>query len=109
MLEFTANGSARALSRAIEDHAQQKQVVTALVVPWECDPLTISMAVTSVRSDGWAIEHTNLGTIKLTDLGDERTRIAIIAHEHDDPEHDKLAVLLAGFAKQIQERFEARV
>ncbi len=107
ILEFTANGSARALSGAIEEYAQEKRVVTAVVVPWESDETTLSMAVTSVKSDGWAIEHTNLGTIRLTDLGGERTHIAIIAHEHDNPEKEKLAGLLGGFAKQIQDRFQA--
>ena len=27
------------------------------------------MAVTAVKSDGWAIEHTNLRTIRLVDAG----------------------------------------
>ena len=63
---ITATGSAHVVSRAIEEYARAQGHVNALVVPWESDASRLTMAVTSVRSDGWAIEHINLGTITLT-------------------------------------------
>ena len=68
-IEFVANGSPKVVSRAIEEFARGQGHVTAIVVPWESDGTTLSMAVTAVKSDGWAIEHTNLGTIRLADAG----------------------------------------
>ena len=65
---------------AIEEYARAQGALTAIVVPWESDATTLSMAVTAVKKDGWAIEHTNLGTIRLTDAGDERTTVAITAN-----------------------------
>jgi hypothetical protein len=62
------------------------------------------MAVTSVKSDGWAIEHTNLGTITLTSEGDERTRVAVAPPAGDSPE-PKLAQIFERFAHQLQEKF----
>lgn len=78
IVEFTAQGSARAVASAIESYAADRRVVSALVVPWESDSVTLRMAITSTKSDGWAIEHTNLGTVSLADLGDERTRVAVM-------------------------------
>jgi hypothetical protein len=106
MLEFTAKGSPRVLSQAIEQYATGQGSLNALVVPWESDRVTVSMAVTSVKGQGWAIEHTNLGTIKLTDLGNETTRVAIAAHDPDHAERHKLAALFDGFAHQVQSKFE---
>ncbi len=106
MIEFTASGPPRAVSQAIEAYAHGQGHVTALVVPWESDRARLSMAVTSVKSDGWAIEHTNLGTISLTDLGNELTRVAVAAHEPDHPERQKLAALFDRFARQLQSTFE---
>jgi hypothetical protein len=68
---FTATGSPQVVSRAIEEYARSQGRVTAIVVPWESDDTMLSMAVTAVKSDGWAIEHTNLGTIRLVAAGDE--------------------------------------
>jgi hypothetical protein len=107
ILQFTAAGSPKQLSQAIETYAQENAMVHALVVPWESEPDSLSMAVTSVKKDGWAIEHTNLGTIKLTDLGNELTRVAVIAHNPDDPDKEKLADRLGGFAREIQSKFQA--
>ena len=107
ILEFTAAGSAKQLSQVIEACAQENGVLHALVVPWETEHDSLSMAVTSVKNDGWAIEHTNLGTIKLTDLGNELTRVTVIAHEPNHPEKEKLTGLLGGFAKEIQSKFQA--
>ena len=64
-ITFTAAGSPQVVSRAIEEYARGQGHVSAIVVPWESSGTTLSMAVTAVKSDGWAIEHTNLGTIRL--------------------------------------------
>ena len=107
MLEFTVAGSPAGLASAIEAYALAQGNVNALVVPWESDGRTLSMAVTSVRSDGWAIEHVNLGTITLTALAEDRTRVAIAAGEPHHPEPQKLAAFFAQFARQVQDRFTA--
>jgi hypothetical protein len=101
-IEFTATGSPRVVSCEIEQFATGQGSLNAIVVPWESDRVTLSMAVTSVKGEGWAIEHTNLGTIRLTDLGNELTRVAIVAHEPEHMEKQKLAALFDGFARQIQ-------
>ena len=102
ILQFTASASPSVVSRAIEQYAAGQGRLNALVVPWESDPATLSMAVTAVKSDGWAIEHTNLGTIRLTDLGNESTLVAVVAHEPDHAEKQKLAMLFDAFAREIQ-------
>jgi len=101
--EFTAAGSPTRVSRAIEELARA-QGISALVVPWESDATAVSMAVTSVRADGWAIEHTNLGTIRLTDLGNDATRVAISPDERR-AEAPQLGALFTRFAQQLQRRF----
>ncbi len=108
MIEFIAAGSPRDLSRAIETFATGQGSVTALVVPWESTADTLSMAVTSVKSDGWAIEHTNLGTIQLTDAGPGGTRVVIAGEVSNDAEGPKLAALFDRFADQVQRKFGAR-
>ena len=105
MVTFTAAGSPQVVSRAIEEYARSQGHVTAIVVPWESDDTTLSMAVTAVKSDGWAIEHTNLGTIRLIDAGEERTEVAIAAEPPDNPEPQKLAAVFERFARQVQSRF----
>jgi hypothetical protein len=114
IVEFTARGSAQAVSAAIEAYAAERRVVTALVVPWESDAATLRMAVTSTKSDGWAIEHTNLGTISLADLGGERTRVAVLAapvvkdNNNTNREldlHDEQRKLLTAFARQLERKF----
>lgn len=109
ILEFTATGSPRAVSRAIEEFAVGQGSLSAIVVPWESDHVTLSMAVTSSKGDGWAIEHTNLGTIRLTDLGNDLTRVAITAHAPDHVERQKLAALLDGFASQIRRKLQVEL
>ena len=106
-VDFIASGSLQVVSRAIEEYARAQGHVAALVVPWESDATTLSMAVTSVKSDGWAIEHTNLGTITLTRTGPDTTHVAVAAHE---PEHDdkgRLSALFDRFARQLHTRFTA--
>ena len=105
IVEFIAAGSPRSLSQAIEQHATRLGSVSVLLVPWESDEVTLSMAITLVNSDGWAIEHTNLGTVKLTDLGHDHTRIALVADVTEHPEQERLTPLLNTFGRQIQDRF----
>lgn len=109
-MEFVAAGTPQVLARAIEDVARTHGSLSALVVPWESSRTTLSMAVTSVKTDGWAIEHLNLGTITLSDLGNDRTRIAITAcepaAENASPApQTTLAAAFERFARQIQTRF----
>ena len=106
MMEFTATGSPRVVSSAIEQYATGQGSLNAIVVPWESDRVTLSMAVTAVKGEGWAIEHTNLGTIRLTNLGNDLTRVAIAAHEPDHVEKQKLAALFDRFAHQIQSKLQ---
>jgi hypothetical protein len=105
IVTFTATGSPQVVSRAIEEYARGEGHVTAIVVPWESDATTLSMAVTAVKSDGWAIEHTNLGTIRLIDAGQQRTRVAIAAERPDHPEQQKLTAVFDRFARQVENRF----
>jgi hypothetical protein len=104
--EFVARGSARAVSRVIEQYAQAQGRVSAVAVPWESSAAQVSMSVTAVKADGWAIEHTNLGTILLTDLGNDTTAVAVTAHLPDHPDSDRLTALFVRFADQLQHEFE---
>jgi hypothetical protein len=110
IVEFTAPGPARAVAAAIEAYASERRVVSALVVPWESDTATLRMAVTSMKSDGWAIEHTNLGTISLVDLGSD-VRVAVVAATAPPELADAASVrdthiaTLTGFARQIERKF----
>ena len=106
MIEFAASGPPRAVSRAIEEFATAQGNVSALVVPWESQGGAVSMAVTAVKSDGWAIEHTNLGTITLTDLGNDRTRVVVASHGPDRVDTKTLTTLFDRFAHQVQRQFE---
>jgi hypothetical protein len=105
MITFIAPGSPQVVSRAIEEYARSQGHVTAIVVPWESDATALSMAVTAVKSDGWAIEHTNLGTIRLVDAGQERTEVAIAAEPPDHPERQQLVAVFDRFIRQVQSRF----
>ena len=100
LAEFTAAGSPSRVSRAIEELARA-QGISALVVPWESDAAALSIAVTSVKADGWAIEHTNLGTIRLTDLGNDATRVAIAPDERRTAV-PQLGALFERFAQQVR-------
>ena len=105
-LTFTATGSPQVVSRAIEEYARGQGHVTAIVVPWESDAKTLSMAVTAVKGDGWAIEHTKLGTIRLIDAGRERTEVAIAAEPPDHPEQQTLAGVFDRFVQQVRNRLQ---
>jgi hypothetical protein len=106
IIEFTVTGSPRVVSRAIEQYATGNGSLHAIVVPWESNDLTLSMAVTSAKAEGWAIEHTDLGTIRLTGLENDLTRVTFAAREPDHSEKKKLAALFNGFARQIQSSME---
>lgn len=92
--------------RAIEQLATRHGSLTAIVVPWESDKVTLSMAVTSSKGEGWAVEHSNLGTIKVTDLGNDLTNVTIVAHVADHAEKQKLEALFEGFARQVRKKFQ---
>ena len=100
--EFVTRGSIRDVSRRIETHAAQAQVVSALVVPWESDTHTVRLAVTSVKADGWAIDHINLGTIEVTALPDDRSRIVVIAGEPASDDVPEPAAVLGRFATELE-------
>jgi hypothetical protein len=108
IVDFIARGAPRVVSQAIEEHARGRGAVSVLVVPWESDQARLSMAVTLVNADGWAIEHTNLGTVTLTDLGDDRTRVVVLGHlpDTEHPDRERLGPLLEAFGRQIQGRFQ---
>ena len=105
MIEFTARGSPKNVARTIEAYAQDQRSVNAIVVPWESDATALSMSVTSVKIDGWAIEHTNLGTIRLIDLNDDRTLVRFAPEEPNHPDRQQLNALFDRFAEQVQGRF----
>jgi hypothetical protein len=107
-ITFTAAGSPQVVSRAIEEYARGQGLLNAIVVPWESDATTLRMAVTAVKSDGWAIEHTNLGTIQLTGAGPEQTAVAVAAEPPDHPDRQKLAALFERFARQVQTKFHVQ-
>ena len=102
--EFVTAGAPRQLADAIEQLARAQGHVAALVVPWESTATTLSMAVTSVKSDGWAIAHTNLGTISLTADG-ASTRVTIAAAGGGSVD-EKLAAVFGRFARDVRQCLE---
>ena len=106
IIDFTVSGSPRAISRAIEEYAAVHGSLHAIVVPWESNDVTLNMAVTSAKADGWAIEHTNLGTVRLTKIGNESTRVVFAAHDPDHAEKKRLVALFDGFARQVQSKLQ---
>jgi hypothetical protein len=106
-LEFSTAGSPRAVARAIEDFARAQAHVAAIVVPWESDARALSMAVTAVTGDGWAIEHTNLGTIRLTGDGADVTRVACAPDRRRVEDTPQLATLFERFTRQLHRHFSA--
>jgi len=104
LFEFLTAGSPRAVSGAVEQVAIGQGSLTAIVVPWESDRTTLCMAVASTQGEGWALEHTNLGTVRLTDMGNETTRVEILVDLQPHSEQQKLAKLFARFSSEIQSR-----
>ena len=107
LFEFMTAGSPRAVSGAIEQIAVGQGSLTAIIVPWESDRTTLCMAIASTQGEGWALEHTNLGTIRLTDSGNEMTLVEVLADFQDHAEYQKLSRLFARFSSQIQSHFQA--
>jgi hypothetical protein len=106
LFEFVTAGSPRVVSGAVEQLAIGLGSLTAIVVPWESDRTTLSMAIASTQGEGWALEHTNLGTVRLTDLGNETTRVEILSDLQHHPEHQRLAKLFARFSSEMQSRLQ---
>ena len=106
LFEFMTAGSPTAVSAAIEQLATGLGSLTAIIVPWESDRTTLSMAIASTQGEGWALEHTNLGTIRLTDIGNENTRVEILADLNFHAENQRLAKLFGRFSSEIQSRFQ---
>jgi hypothetical protein len=106
LFEFMTSGTPRAVSGTVEQLAIGLGSLTAIVVPWESDRTTLSMAVASTQGEGWALEHTNLGTIRLTDMGNETTRVEVIADLQDHAEHQKFAKLFSRFSSEIQSQLK---
>jgi hypothetical protein len=104
MVSFLALGSPAVVARAIEEYARSQGHVSAIVVPWESTAEVLNMSVTSVRTDGWAIEHINLGTIRLSSGGAERTQVAVASELPDHPDQQKLIAVFDGFVTQLQRR-----
>ena len=98
---FTVAGSPRDVARAIEEYARASGRVGALVVPWESDATTLNIAVTSVKADGWAIEHTDLGTIRVTNLGHHSASVAIVARDSAAASQPALKAVFERFAADL--------
>jgi hypothetical protein len=107
LFEFVTAGSPRAVSGAIEQFAIGLGSVTAVIVPWESDRTTLSMAGASTQGEGWALEHTNIGTLRLIDAGNETTRVEVLSDLQSHAEQQRLANLFARFSSQLQSRFQA--
>src|SRR5579859_1120503 len=101
LLHFLAGGSPKEVAQAIEDHARSLQGIQALVVPWESDETTLSMAVTSVTGEGWAIEHKNLGTLRLRPVASGRTDVTVacaLSASPNESDDRRLVALFDRFA-----------
>src|SRR5262249_29154677 len=103
MTEFDVNRPPKSVADEIERCARAHGSVTALVVPWESTPTTLNMAVTLVKADGWAIEHTNLGTIRLTAAG-AGTRVTALPHDAPGDDQAKHATLFERFGREVERR-----
>ena len=106
LFEFFTSGTPRSVSGTVEQLAIGLGSLTAIVVPWESDRTTLCMAVASTQGEGWALEHTNLGTIRLTDMGNETTRVEVIADLKENTEHQKFAKLFSRFSSEIQSQLK---
>ncbi len=106
LLNFTVPGSPREVSRAIEECAAGQGSLSAIIVPWESGRSTVTIAVTSTQGEGFALQHTDLGTIRLSEAGDDMTRVEIIAHHPNHGEKKSLAAHFVRFANHVQSRFQ---
>jgi hypothetical protein len=101
---FITEGDPRAVARTIEEFARATGHVTALVVPWESDATALTMSVTSMKADGWAIEHTDLGTIRLAGTSPGTTSIDFIARDLGADAAAGLSTLFVRFTTELQRR-----
>jgi hypothetical protein len=99
--EFSILGTPRDVARAVEEYARATGRVGALVVPWESDATTLNIAVTSVKADGWAIEHTDLGTVRVTGLGANAASVAIVARDSAAASQPALKAVFDRFAADL--------
>jgi hypothetical protein len=106
LFEFMTAGSPRAVSGAVEQCALGQGGLTAVIVPWESDRTSLCMAIAFTQGEGWAIEHTNIGTVRLTDVGNEMTRVEVVSDLQDHPDQQKLARHFARFSSQIQSQLQ---
>ena len=106
LLNFTVPGSPREVSPGGLECALGQGSLSANVVPWESDRSAVTIAVTSTQGEGFALQHTDLGTIRLTEAGSEMTRVEIIAHHPDQGEKKSLAAHFVRFANHVQSRFQ---
>jgi len=106
LLNFTVSGSTREISRVVQECAVGQGSLSAIVVPWESDGTTITIAVTSTQGEGFALQHTDLGTIRLSQAAADMTRVEIIAHHPDQGEKKSLAAHFVRFANHLQTRFQ---
>lgn len=106
LFEFVTPGSPKAVSGAIAQLAGGVGSLSAIVVPWESDRTTLSIAVASTQGEGHALVHANLGTVRLTDLGNEQTRVEVLADYLNHAEEQRLAKLFARFSSQIQSQLQ---
>ena len=106
LLQFAVPGAPREVSRAIEEFAIGLGSLTAIVVPWESDRANVVMAVTSTQGEGRFLEHTDLGTVRLTDLGNDMTRVTVEARPLDHAERQNMAALFVRFTSEIRSRFQ---
>jgi hypothetical protein len=88
------------VARAVEEYARATGRVGALVVPWESDDTTLNIAVTSVKADGWAIEHTDLGTVRVTGQSGAAS-VAIVARDSAAASQPALKAVFDRFAADL--------
>src|SRR5262245_20608257 len=100
-MTFSVSGSPREVARAVEEYARATGRVGALVVPWESDATTLNIAVTSVKADGWAIEHTDLGTICVTNLGADSASVSAVARDSAAASQPALKAVFERFAADL--------
>jgi hypothetical protein len=101
LTEFLLPGTPRDVARAVEEYARATGRVGALVVPWESDATTLNIAVTSVKADGWAIEHTDLGTIRVTYLGPNSASVTVVARDSAAASQPALKAVFDRFAADL--------
>ena len=106
LFEFVTPGTPRAVSGAIEQLAHGVGSLSVVIVPWESDRTTLSMAVASTQGEGHALEHTNLGTVRLSDLGNDTTRVELLADILGHAEQQRLGKLFARFSSELQSQLQ---